>query len=62
MDSLVVKERRALWLSKIEELVAGGMTQKAWCQREAIPVTTLRYWIRHLRVQAEEVVSARTEN
>lgn len=55
MDPLVVKERRALWLSRIQNLAESGMTQKAWCQRKEIPVTTLRYWLRKLRLQSEEI-------
>ena len=62
MDPLVVKERRALWLSRIQDLSRSGMTQKAWCQREEIPFTTLRYWIRKLRLSPEEMTTPTTDN
>lgn len=60
MDPLVVKERRALWLNRIEQLAQSGMTQKEWCQQQGIPVTTMRYWIRKLRLQPEEACCSET--
>lgn len=51
MDPLVVKERRVLWLNRIQSLSESGMTQKEWCENEGIPRTTLRYWIGKLRLE-----------
>ena len=42
-------DRDELWQNRLQELTASAMTQKEWCQKNNIPESTLRYWIRKLR-------------
>lgn len=47
------KEQKQVWLSRINDLVESGLTQQEWCNRNQIAISTLRYWIRKLRVEEE---------
>ena len=42
------EQRDALWRQRLEQLSSSGMTQKAWCRKNGIAESTLRYWIRKL--------------
>lgn len=53
MDPLVVNERKELWLSRFTDLAESGQTQRQWCMENNIPISTLRYWIRKLRIKEE---------
>lgn len=49
MNILEKEQIRQLWISRITDLSGSGLSQKQWCIKKNIPVTTLRYWISKLR-------------
>lgn len=44
-----------LWKQRLQHLCDSGLTQKAWCEQNQIPLTTLRYWKRKLSTKREQV-------
>ena len=46
-------EQQHLWLSRISDMAESGLTQTQWASQKNISVSTLRYWIRKLRVPEE---------
>ncbi len=51
-------DQNQLWKERLDDLKASGLTQKAWCQENQIPQSTLRYWIRKLKSEASAVPSS----
>ena len=47
-------EQQQLWLSRISDMAESGLTQIQWASQKNISVSTLRYWIRKLRVPEED--------
>jgi hypothetical protein len=43
--------KRELWQQRIQDWKASGLSQKAWCQREQLPLSSLGYWRRRLRAE-----------
>ena len=43
------EENRQLYLSRINDLIESGLSQREWCGKKGIPTSMLRYWIRILR-------------
>ncbi len=43
--------KRELWQRRIEDWKASGLSQKAWCQREQLPLSSLGYWRKRLRAE-----------
>lgn len=41
--------KRAVWQQRISAWQASGLSQKAWCEREQIPLSSLGYWRKRLR-------------
>ena len=46
--------KRELWEQRIENWKASGLSQKAWCQREQLPLSSLGYWRKRLRSEASD--------
>ena len=46
-------EQRQLWIARLYELEESGVTQEEWCKNHNIAYSTLRYWIRKLKKEAE---------
>ena len=44
-----VDSKRVLWQQRITAWQASGLSQKAWCEREQIPLSSLGYWRKRLR-------------
>lgn len=42
-------ENEELWLQRVEDFQANGLTQMSWCQKHDIKITALRYCLRKLR-------------
>ena len=57
MNSTQKEEQRQLWIARICDLTESGMTQEEWCRNHSIPVSTLRYWMRKLRNEADPAES-----
>lgn len=47
------EEQKQIWLSRLNELTESGLTQQEWCNRNQVAISTLRYWIRKIRVEEE---------
>lgn len=47
-------EQQQLWFSRISDLAESGLTQIQWANQKNISFSTLRYWIRKLRVPEED--------
>ena len=41
--------KRTLWQERIASWRRSGLSQKAWCERERITLSTLGYWLKKLR-------------
>lgn len=41
-------ENREIWMKRIEEYRASGLSQKTWCEESGVKATSLRYWIMKL--------------
>ena len=41
--------KRSLWQERIASWQRSGLSQKIWCEREQVPVSSLGYWIKKLR-------------
>lgn len=50
------EERIQYWAKHIECWKASGLTQRAYCEREAIACSTLQWWLRRRRVHSAEAV------
>jgi len=53
MNQREKEEQRQLWIARVCDLEESGLTQEEWCKNHNIPYSTLRYWIRKLRREAE---------
>jgi len=51
---LTFKENRELWLQRVEDFHASGLTQAQWCQTQGVGVTALRYWLRKLKEESTD--------
>jgi len=51
---LTFKENRELWLQRVEDFHASGLTQAQWCQKQEVSVNTLRYWLRKLKDESTD--------
>ena len=47
-----IDESREIWTSRVSDFKSSNLTQKAWCEKNDIKVSTLRYWIRKIRSAA----------
>jgi transposase-like protein len=43
------RSKQTLWEERVVSWQASGLSQKAWCEREGVPLSTLRYWRQKLR-------------
>lgn len=50
------KERSALWLAKVEQWQASGLTQAAFARQHGLPKRQLNYWINRLTPSNSEPV------
>ena len=48
MDETVTTTKSALWAGRIQNFYSSGLSRKAWCQTNKVPLLTLSYWIRKL--------------
>ena len=48
MDETVTTTKNALWAGRIQNFYSSGLSRKAWCQTNNVPLSTLSYWIRKL--------------
>lgn len=48
MDETVTTAKSALWAGRIQNFYSSGLSRKAWCQTNNVPLSTLSYWIRKL--------------
>jgi hypothetical protein len=48
-----VEERRAVWLSRVNEWRASGLSRAAFARRQGLPVKRLNEWARRLSVSSE---------
>lgn len=39
---------REIWISRIDDFRSSNLTQKSWCEKNDVKISTLRYWIRKL--------------
>ncbi len=54
LDDNVKESRNAIWEDRIRDLIDSGKTQKIWCRDNGISESTLRYWLRKLRINPSE--------
>ena len=54
MNQSKKEELRQLWLARIRDLYDSGLTQQEWCNKNKMPISTLRYWLRRLKKQMEK--------
>lgn len=52
-------ENRMLWMSRVSAYRESGMSARAWCQENNIPLTALRYWLR--KTNNDQTVSKDTQ-
>jgi len=43
-----LKSKAMLWQERIEVWQASGESQRAWCEREGVPLSSMRYWRKKL--------------
>ncbi len=41
--------KEMLWAKRVRAFERSGLSRRAWCARENVPLTTLDYWRRRLR-------------
>ncbi|MCL2768421.1 MAG: hypothetical protein FWE49_06835 [Synergistaceae bacterium] len=46
------EEYRNLWMARLVDLEESGLTHRAWCEKNGIPYSTLKYWT--LKVNKEK--------
>jgi len=44
-------EKEALWKTRIEACAQSGLSEKAFCKREGIALSTFRYWKANVRIR-----------
>jgi hypothetical protein len=54
MNQIEKEEQRQLWIARMCEMEESGLTQEEWCRSKGIAYSTLRYWVRKFRREAEE--------
>lgn len=49
ISSRSTQSKRTLWRERIASWRRSGLSQKTWCEREQVAVSSLGYWIKKLR-------------
>lgn len=45
------KTKQELWAERIEDFLASGLSQRAWCEQQGLRPNQLRYWLRKFRAE-----------
>jgi len=53
------QEKQVLWNERIEAFLASGLSQRAWCQEQELPLHQLNYWLRKHRTNPEHPSACR---
>ena len=56
------KQKQELWNGRIEDFRASGLSQKAWCDQEGLPVGQLGYWLGKLDAATDATSNSRWVN
>ena len=52
METIIKKSvKLELWKERLEDQHSSGLTQKEWCAKNDLSISTLRYWIRRIKNQ-----------
>lgn len=43
-----LNENREIWVNRVKDFRASNLTQKAWCEKNSLKVSALRYWLKNL--------------
>ena len=60
MDQLTVAvhdQRIALWISRIQECRASGLTVDTWCKQNGLTSKNYYYWMRKIKSEAFDALS-----
>ena len=49
-----ITSKTTLWADRIQAFQESGLSRKDWCQQNAIPQSTLGYWIRKIQPEVPE--------
>ncbi|QAT42757.1 IS66 family insertion sequence element accessory protein TnpA [Aminipila luticellarii] len=53
------EEQKQLWRFKVKDYEESGLSQKRWCDKYNIPISTLGYWSRKIRKEDSSVNQSR---
>ena len=48
------EEKILFWSERVQEFYSSGQTCRTWCQEHQVPVSTMSYWIRKLKMPTEQ--------
>lgn len=46
---MTAKAKAKLWVKRMRAFERSGLSRRAWCEQEDVPLSTLDYWRRRLR-------------
>ena len=46
------KQKQELWNERIQDFLASGLSQRAWCEEQGLRVGQLGYWLRKSKTEA----------
>lgn len=47
------KQKQELWNNRIQDFLASGQSQKAWCEQHGLRSNQLGYWLRKLKTDTD---------
>ena len=47
------REKRELWVERIDRFLASGQSKATWCQEQGLPIHQLRYWLARVGDEAK---------
>lgn len=53
------QELRELWAERVQDFLASGLSQRAWCREQGLRPNQLGYWLRKLEAETKPAQSGR---
>lgn len=53
-----LNENREVWVNRVDDFKSRNLTQAAWCEKNGVKVSALRYWLRNLSETSTIVADA----
>lgn len=47
-----MSNKQKLWNERIQDFLASGLSQRAWCEEQGLPAGQFGYWLRKFKTEA----------